>query len=414
MMENSKKAILKILCLYLGTTGIFLCVFFGFFYMKEKHHLFVQQVSNLREVSLEVYDILYMNKDDLPAALEQIETRITYPLRIYNRKGQVVYDTLSTTLSEEEIKRGIAFRGDKMIMEPAMHEHFPKFQSNKEEKTQQKSEYDTPLSKLYKKPRYQVFIQDTSLDSQFFSVRIKIISYFLLSLFGIGIVAYFLVHLSLKPMQEKINSLNSFIKDSTHEINTPLSIILMSIETLQTGNLTPNQLQKIERIKLASKNLNRLYRDLVTYNFPHAISDKNENLALHSLLQERLGYFTPFFEQKCIQVQSEIESSHIVASAEKMSCVIDNLLSNAIKYNKKGGKICIILKEGYLCISDSGCGMSMEESKKIFGRYVRCNDFQGGFGIGLTLVKRICDEYHIRIEVETQVGQGSSFTLLWN
>lgn len=239
------------------------------------------------------------------------------------------------------------------------------------------------------------------------------IAYFLLSLFVVGVVAYFLVKLSLKPMQQRINALNAFIKDSTHEINTPLSIILMSIETLPLENLTPAQSQKIERIKLASKSLSHIYKILVAYNFPHSVNHKCENLALHILLQERLEYFSPFFEQKALRVQSTLMPSYIFASAEKMSCVLDNLLSNAIKYNKKGGEIDIRLKEGVLSISDSGCGMADSQKERIFERYVRCNDYQGGFGIGLTLIKRICDEYGIDIEVQSEQGKGSCFTLIW-
>ena len=103
----------------------------------------------------------------------------------------------------------------------------------------------------------------------------------------------------------------------------------------------------------------------------------------------------------------------IVASAEKMSCVIDNLLNNAIKYNKKGGHINIVLQKGLLSIADSGCGMPQTQMDRIFERYVRCNDFQGGFGIGLTLIKRICAEYNMKIEVQSVLGEGSKFTLLW-
>lgn len=420
MSDNSRRAIIKVLCLYLGTTGVFLCVFFWFFYAKEKRHLIAQQVSELREISLEVYEILHTHKDDIPSGLKQISTDINYPLRIYNHKNKIIYDTLYVTLSENEIKQGIAIRDDKVIMEPSMHERLPKSPHSHLNKTSQshkpeiqKSKNKSPLSKFRENPRYKIFIQDNALDSQILLLQIKLVFYFVLSLFIVGIVAYFLVRLFLKPIQEKINSLNNFIKDTTHEINTPLSIILMSIETLQTQNLAPAQIQKIERIKLASKSLSHLYKDLVAYNFPHSINDKRENLALENLLQERLEYFSPFFEQKSLQVQTHIEPSMIVASAEKMSCVIDNLLSNAIKYNKKGGHINIVLQKGLLSISDSGCGMSQAQMDRIFERYVRCNDFQGGFGIGLTLIKRICVEYNINIQAQSEVGKGSTFTLLW-
>ena len=402
-MSENAKSIIKILSLYLGTTGIFLCVFFWFSYAKEVRHLIANQVSELREISLEVYEILHNNKDDLQAGLTQIQSEISTPLRIYNKKGAVLYDTLKVKLSQSEIEEGFAMRGEYVIIEPSMHEKIPKAHKSKK----------NLVSKYRDNARYKIFIQDASLESQMFVLRLKMIGYFLLSLFVVGVVAYFLVNLSLKPMQQRINSLNAFIKDSTHEINTPLSIILMSIETLSLDNLTPTQAQKIERIKLASKSLSHIYRILVAYNFPHSISHKCENLALHTLLQERLEYFSPFFEQKALCVGVRAESSYIFASAEKMSCVLDNLLSNAIKYNKKGGEIEIVLGQGSLSISDSGCGMADSQKGRIFERYVRCNEYQGGFGIGLTLVKRICDEYDIDIEVQSQQGRGSRFTLIW-
>lgn len=402
-LSENAKSIIKILSLYLGTTGIFLCVFFWFSYAKEVRHLVAQQVSELREISLEVYEILHNNKDDVKAGLAQIQSEISTPLRIYNKKGALLYDTLHIELTQSEIEEGFAMRGEYVIIEPSMHEKIPKAHKSKK----------NLVSKYRDNARYKIFIQDTSLESQMFFLRIKMIAYFLLSLFVVGVVAYFLVKLSLKPMQQRINALNAFIKDSTHEINTPLSIILMSIETLPLENLTPAQSQKIERIKLASKSLSHIYKILVAYNFPHSVNHKCENLALHILLQERLEYFSPFFEQKALRVQSTLMPSYIFASAEKMSCVLDNLLSNAIKYNKKGGEIDIRLKEGVLSISDSGCGMADSQKERIFERYVRCNDYQGGFGIGLTLIKRICDEYGIDIEVQSEQGKGSCFTLIW-
>ena len=402
-LSENAKSIIKILSLYLGTTGIFLCVFFWFSYAKEVRHLVAQQVSELREISLEVYEILHNNKDDVKAGLAQIQSEISTPLRIYNKKGALLYDTLHIELTQSEIEEGFAMRGEYVIIEPSMHEKIPKAHKSKK----------NLVSKYRDNARYKIFIQDTSLESQMFFLRIKMIAYFLLSLFVVGVVAYFLVKLSLKPMQQRINALNAFIKDSTHEINTPLSIILMSIETLPLDNLTPAQSQKIERIKLASKSLSHIYKILVAYNFPHSVNHKCENLALHTLLQERLEYFSPFFEQKALRVQSTLMPSYIFASAEKMSCVLDNLLSNAIKYNKKGGEIDIRLKEGVLSISDSGCGMADSQKERIFERYVRCNDYQGGFGIGLTLIKRICDEYGIDIEVQSEQGKGSCFTLIW-
>ena len=229
-----------------------------------------------------------------------------------------------------------------------------------------------------------------------------------------GVVAYFLVRLSIKSLREKIDSLNTFVKDATHEINTPLSVILMSIETLATQNLNTSQLQKIQRIKFASKSLSHLYKDLVAYNFPHMICSESESIALDVLLLERLDYFAVFFEQKHLSSQTSIQPSTIMASREKITCMIDNLLNNAIKYNEKGGEIRVSLQQGTLIIGDSGCGIDEKEINRIFERYHRCDDFQGGFGIGLTLVKRICEEYHIQIRVSSTPQMGSEFCLQWH
>lgn len=426
MSDDSKKTIIKILCLYLGTTSIFLCVFFGFFYVREKRHLFVQQVSDAREVSIEAYEILHTYKDDIPLALKHISDEITQPLRIYDKQGKVIFDNIRFQLTSKEVSQGFAKRDNVVIIEPSMHERLPKVSlepkvsndkntqdEDLKETKKSKAKNKYPLSKTRKNLRYKIFIQTDALDSQILFLQFKIFVYLILSIALAGVVAYFLVRFSLKPLQEKIDSLNAFIKDSTHEINTPLSIILMSIETFNTSNLNASQLQKIRRIKLASKSLSHLYKDLVMYNFPHTVDDNTQLIALDVLLSERLEYFAAFFEQKSLHLCANIESSTIMANREKITCVVDNLLNNAIKYNKKGGEIIVNLEQGKLSIADTGCGIAQEHLDKIFDRYNRYNDFQGGFGIGLTLVKRICEQYHINIDVQSTINVGSQFCLRW-
>ncbi len=97
----------------------------------------------------------------------------------------------------------------------------------------------------------------------------------------------------------------------------------------------------------------------------------------------------------------------------KITRVIDNLISNAIKYNRRNGKIEIILREDYLLISDSGVGIKVDSLDSIFDRYSRFNQSVGGFGIGLNIVKSIIDEYNYKIEVTSSVGKGSTFKLLF-
>ena len=93
--------------------------------------------------------------------------------------------------------------------------------------------------------------------------------------------------------------------------------------------------------------------------------------------------------------------------------MIDNLISNAIKYNKRSGIVGIKLKQNELVIWDAGIGIKEDKIPFIFDRYSRFNNSEGGFGIGLSIVKTILDEYHISIEVESKEGEGTRMVLTW-
>ena len=91
--------------------------------------------------------------------------------------------------------------------------------------------------------------------------------------------------------------------------------------------------------------------------------------------------------------------------------IFNNLISNAIKYNNIGGKIDISLKDNELKISDNGIGIFDEKIKDIYKRYYRATTEQGGFGIGLSIVNHLCNIYKIKIIVESQIDEGTTFTL---
>ena len=206
--------------------------------------------------------------------------------------------------------------------------------------------------------------------------------------------------------------LNSFIKDFTHEINTPLSVILLSIEQLEKQQNIDTT--KFARMKLAAKTLSQTYSDLIFLTFPDTISNEEEHIVMKEAIRERLKYFRLFFERKQIALSVDLQGdSTILASKSKINKMLDNLISNAIKYNKKGGFVSVNLKGRALSIKDSGYGIDEKNLTKIFERYARFNSDQGGFGIGLSLVKSICKEYHIEISCYSKLGEGSEFVLKW-
>lgn len=276
--------------------------------------------------------------------------------------------------------------------------------------TQNKRHLAQPAA--FQKGYLYTFIEGENVSQDLLLIRLQVLLSALASFALIALVSRFLVKIALKPLESKITMLNSFIKDFTHEINTPLSVILLSIEQLEKQQNIDTT--KFARMKLAAKTLSQTYSDLIFLTFPDTISNEEERIVMKEAIRERLEYFRLFFERKQIALSVDLQGdSTILASKSKINKMLDNLISNAIKYNKKGGFVSVNLKGRALSIKDSGYGIDEKNLTKIFERYARFNSDQGGFGIGLSLVKSICKEYHIEISCHSKLGEGSEFVLKW-
>ena len=227
------------------------------------------------------------------------------------------------------------------------------------------------------------------------------------------IIAFYLSKTALAPLHAKITALNRFIKDSTHEINTPLSVILMSIETADKKSLSQRNLKRINNIETAAKTLSHIYEDLTYLSFGASRAAPKEELNFKEILSERLEFFAPFFAKRALDLRINLKDALINANTYELKRAVDNLLSNAVKYTNSGGYVTVSLSKDELKISNSGEGLSKEQQDKIFERYTRFNEGQGGFGIGLNLVKRACENNAIVVTCESEPGKETTFTLRW-
>jgi len=233
-------------------------------------------------------------------------------------------------------------------------------------------------------------------------------AFILFMLFGL-----YLAKLFLKPMRDSIILLDRFIKDTTHELNTPLSAILANIEMMDTGVMVEKNRRKLERINIAAKTVSTIYKDLTYLTLEQEKENKDEMLSLKEIICDRVEYFEVLARSKQITFKLSLADIMIKMDRRKFVRVIDNLISNAIKYNKRNGEISIVLEKNKLIIADTGIGISKEKIPFMFDRYLRFNSSEGGFGIGLSIVKKILDEYHITIEVVSKEGEGTRMILLW-
>jgi len=249
-----------------------------------------------------------------------------------------------------------------------------------------------------------IVLKESDLSAQIQELRIKIISYLVLSFILMGIVGYFLGRLFLKPVREQIEALDKFISDTTHELNTPISAILMTIQSFKGV-----EHKKMKRLEASAKRLSVMYSSL-TYRLEGKV-EPSELLCFSEIIKERVGYVKELIDSKRLHMELDLEPTEVFMSKSSAHRLIDNLLSNAIKYSDVGDSIFITFKNSILEVRDTGIGIDEKVQKDIFKRYHRANDERGGFGLGLNIVLSICKQYKIKIALDSKKGEGSTFIL---
>ncbi|MDA3055841.1 MULTISPECIES: sensor histidine kinase [unclassified Campylobacter] len=233
---------------------------------------------------------------------------------------------------------------------------------------------------------YEVYIEDSEYGEEIREVIVQIAIFAVVCVVAFLLISYFIIRLSFRPLYHQINSLKSFITDATHEINTPLSVILMSVEMFEA-----NPKKYLANIKTASKTLSNLYDDLVNLNLKNEPNEL-KSVDIKVLIEERISYFNIMLNDKNLQIKANLEELNLQTDENKFKKIFDNILSNAIKYCDENSEICVNLTKKYFEIQNTGETISQENQAKIYEKFARFNKEKGGFGIGLSLVKKYCDE----------------------
>ena len=286
--------------------------------------------------------------------------------------------------------------------------------------------FDKEIRKVGKKIHFIKVLDEYYLGTKYLVIEIDDDEKWLneafknITLFGsiyllfMGFIGYFLTRLFLKPMKNSYMLLDNFIKDTTHELNTPISAILANIETIDKTKLDEKLQKKINRIEIAARTISNLYQDLTYLLLDKKINSKIQKLNLKALIKQRVNYFNILAKSKRVSFILNLdENVYINADAKKISKLLDNLISNSIKYNRVGGKIYITLKDRYLSIKDTGFGISKKNINEIFDRFKRFNKSEGGFGIGLNIVYMIAKEFNIDIDIRSKEKIGTEVILRW-
>ena len=206
-----------------------------------------------------------------------------------------------------------------------------------------------------------------------------------------------------KELSEKLlQDQDRFLKTAIHEINTPLSIILSNIDLLKMDG---HASQEITNIESGIKIINNIYNDLAYLLKKDRVEYPKESIDLSRFLQNRIDFFTEVAKGNRLRFKTDIAPGVIVRfSPVELQRLIDNNLSNAIKYSDPGSTIKVSLSGDPVTLRFSTRSKPIENKEAIFDQFYREASAKGGFGLGLALVKEICDKYGCTIEVRNENG----------
>lgn len=253
---------------------------------------------------------------------------------------------------------------------------------------------------------HTIVLKHAHISDAINALRYEVLIYFALSLLFATLLGYVLAKQFLKPIKAEIETLDTFIKDSTHELNTPITAILMSISTLKDVDE-----KKRKRIELSAKRIATLYGNLSYMLLHDKQNEDKSDVDVKKLIVERVDYFIDLMSINRINIELNLSEKTLHVNEESLTKLIDNLLSNAIKYNRFEGRIDITLESDRLSVKDNGFGIESSKLSDITKRYKRANSDKGGFGIGLDIVNTICKTNGFKLEINSVVGEGSTFSI---
>jgi len=196
--------------------------------------------------------------------------------------------------------------------------------------------------------------------------------------------------------------LKAFTENASHEIQTPLAVILSKLEMLlQSEGLAPEQLKLIQAAYRSARRLSQTNKSMVMLTrIENRQFNQIQQIDVSRLLTELLEQFEDFIDTKKLSIQQFINALPVWQTDPDLAHILlSNLLSNAIKHNVEEGGIQIRLEKHRLEISNSGNAPSLP-TQQLFERFRKGNDANGNTGLGLALVKEICGVINIRVDYE--------------
>ncbi|MDM5272463.1 HAMP domain-containing sensor histidine kinase [Sulfurovum sp. zt1-1] len=242
------------------------------------------------------------------------------------------------------------------------------------------------LKIFYPLRSYKILLQETKQTILWQFLFLTLIAFFISLLFS---------YYSINPLRKSLTILEEFIKDIIHDLNTPITSILINLKMMDSKD------EEVESIAQSAKAISMLHKNLDSYL--KDMQFQKNRFSLKEVIDEQTAFFSSIYNY--LDWKVDVEDTTIYSDKHAFSRIIYNLLSNACKYNTSHGFVKIIAQEHQLSISNSSHGI--HNPSKIFDRFYKESD--RGLGIGLHIVDKLCKE--LGIEKKLEVDHNNTVTI---
>ncbi|CAN5317172.1 MAG: sensor histidine kinase [Nocardioides sp.] len=227
---------------------------------------------------------------------------------------------------------------------------------------------------------------------------------------------------TVRELQQLDEYKDRLIATVAHELKTPLTAILGQAEMLQDEELTPEVQHPVDVVERSARRMVRVINDLLMLASDGRRGQGNDLVDLSQGVTDATEMLeqTAHLKQISMILKAPAEPVVVVVDRTEMDRIVLNLVSNAIKYSPAGSSIEVVVDRNQagavLAVTDHGIGIAEHDKAKLFTEFFRSNDpavrSQPGTGLGLAITARIVRRYGGRIEVDSVVGEGSTFRVI--
>lgn len=237
-----------------------------------------------------------------------------------------------------------------------------------------------------------------------------------------AIAGYIFAGKALQPIRVMVEEQNRFVTDASHELNTPLTSLRASIEVnLRDKKINLDKAKKLLVSNLEEvKSLQALSEELINLSQYQKPTITMQEIQIKDVVKNAVGHIIPLAEEKNIAIVVHAEPALVLGAERSLTELLVILLDNAVKYSNEKQSITVTTHKTdgkvLLTVSDHGIGIEAKDIPYIFDRFYRADKSRtkqhiAGYGLGLSIAKRIVAMHGGTIEVASQLEKGTTFTV---